>query len=536
MRNAWILLVLSGFLILATAEEGVAQAPLPSFPLYCQGPLKTGPRTPPPAGPTLTPFNWAAKGAGAENPGPGECAWADRGSRPEEEVKRDAPGGHGANSICDWSGAVTDLPASEFLEVGVYRDPAVDNCMHMTHYIGKVTPSPSFSPVPALPPFIRQSIDKLTPAQVAALRKGFAVMMSRPATDPTSFRFQANIHSTNDAPTTAQQAALWNQCNHGSIYFLSWHRMYLYFFDRILRTASGDPNLVLPYWNWSDPAQHNLPIVFRSPSNSSNSLFLPPSSAPDHAFGVDRPPDIDSGTGFLPASDVSFSAAFAYTNFEAPGGSGVSFGGQDVSPGHFQIPHGALESQPHDVVHGDLGGYMADTQTASLDPIFYLHHANIDRLWNHWIEDGGGRADPLSDAEWMNTTFTFVDEAGHEIGLTGSQILDTVGDMNYRYDDDKVVGQARPAPRPGARAEAEARPAVALAATVASEPPIALAGAPVTVSLPVSEAARSVVETDAAAEGRRFVLQLDDIRPNDSPDASRQAGSRTPKAPTMSDR
>ena len=41
---------------------------------------------------------------------------------------------------------------------------------------------------------------------------------------------------------------------------------------------------------------------------------------------------------------------------------------------------------------------MGDPLTAAQDPIFWLHHANIDRLWNHWLQQGGGRADPTDSA------------------------------------------------------------------------------------------------------------------------------------------
>ena len=78
---------------------------------------------------------------------------------------------------------------------------------------------------------------------------------------------------------------------------------------------------------------------------------------------------------------------------------------------------------------------MGDPDTAAQDPIFWLHHANIDRLWNHWIQQGAGRADP-TDAAWLNTTFIFYDEAGHAVYLTGAEIVDSVGQLNYRYDDD----------------------------------------------------------------------------------------------------
>ena len=162
--------------------------------------------------------------------------------------------------ICDWSSAMQSVPAGTFVEVGVARDPIVGNCMHLFRYLGSV--STPVSGIPFLTPFTRQSIAGLSSAQITALRAGIQVMMSKPVTDPTSYRFQANIHGTLDTPTTMEEMQSWNQCEHGSFYFPSWHRMYLYFFDRILRAAAGSAgyqNVVLPYWNYNDPAQRTCP-------------------------------------------------------------------------------------------------------------------------------------------------------------------------------------------------------------------------------------------------------------------------------------
>ena len=52
-------------------------------------------------------------------------------------------------------------------------------------------------------------------------------------------------------------------------------------------------------------------------------------------------------------------------------------------------------SHPHNLVHSYLGGFQGNDQNneqgimddplmAGLDPVFYLHHANIDRLWAIW--------------------------------------------------------------------------------------------------------------------------------------------------------
>src|SRR6185436_17509820 len=61
------------------------------------------------------------------------------------------------------------------------------------------------------------------------------VMKARPASDPTSWQAQRAIHWTVGIPPTL----IYDQCQHGTAFFLSWHRMYLYWFERIVRAASG---------------------------------------------------------------------------------------------------------------------------------------------------------------------------------------------------------------------------------------------------------------------------------------------------------
>jgi Common central domain of tyrosinase len=233
---------------------------------------------------------------------------------------------------------------------------------------------------------LRRNVSSLDPSgpEIAALRRGIEVMQSRPVTDPTSWLYQANIHGTFDRPL---QPA-WNSCQHGSWFFLPWHRMYLYYFERILRAASGDANLALPYWNYSnasDPDARRLPLPFRQPANASNPLFL---SAPNRSAAM-------NAGGTLPESAVALSDAFDLTNFSSPAGRNQSFGGQELpAPVHYADPHSVFENTPHDTVHGSMGGFMGGFNFAARDPIFWLHHANIDRLWKRWRDQGGGRTDP----------------------------------------------------------------------------------------------------------------------------------------------
>src|SRR4029079_15889074 len=44
-----------------------------------------------------------------------------------------------------------------------------------------------------------------------------------------------------------------------------------------------------------------------------------------------------------------------------------------------------MDMTPHGAVHVRTGGEMRSIGTSARDPIFWLHHANVDRLWNRWL-------------------------------------------------------------------------------------------------------------------------------------------------------
>jgi len=87
---------------------------------------------------------------------------------------------------------------------------------------------------------------------------------------------------------------------------------------------------------------------------------------------------------------------------------------------------------------------MTDPRCAALDPIFWLHHANIDRLWNRWLDLGGGRANPASNA-WLSQQFGFFDETGTAVRIAVADVLDSAAQLQYVYDD--LPTFAAPAPR-----------------------------------------------------------------------------------------
>src|SRR3712207_2395394 len=101
--------------------------------------------------------------------------------------------------------------------------------------------------------YTRQSIDTLSSSDpvVTGYKTAITTMKQRSQTnanDPLGWISQANIHGS---PTSPAQP-LWNGCQHGTYFFLSWHRMFIWYFESIVRSFSGVADWALPYWDWTN--------------------------------------------------------------------------------------------------------------------------------------------------------------------------------------------------------------------------------------------------------------------------------------------
>jgi tyrosinase len=294
-------------------------------------------------------------------------------------------------------------------------------------------------------------------------------MQTRAAQDPTSWDFQAGIHGylpgaehpQPPLPTPADQKKFWNQCQHGTWYFLSWHRAYLYYFESIvmqtIQALGGPADWALPYWNYSAPLTANPKAQCLPPEFTQQTL--PKSNTPNPLFVPNRDKGNDGQPIPAKASDVDLSPILALTPFAGVPGGDPGFGGLATSfPHHIQgDTEGRLEFQPHDLIHGDLGGLMGDPRTAAIDPIFWLHHSNVDRLWVVWLAGYNGKkpSNP-SQSSWLTQGFTFRDRTGATVSINASQILDTsAAPLNYQYEDTQnpLDAPAVPSLEPAAEAQ-----------------------------------------------------------------------------------
>ena len=260
--------------------------------------------------------------------------------------------------------------------------------------------------------------------------------------------------------------------------------------------AQGGPNdWALPYWDYSAGAPSNaIPLPFRSaqlPDGSPNPLLVPA-----------RRTGINTGTA-LPAAVTSTTTAMNSPAFTTPlAGAPVGFGGPRTGFAHFGPAPGALENQPHNIVHvavGGPGGLMSDPDTAALDPIFWLHHANIDRLWETWHLNGHTND---TTTKWKRRTFKLRDDTGTAVTMRVDGVLDITAQLDYTYDVLPAVAASTP---PGAPAMPSKK--VATVGKTAAAVHVPRDGA--TATVPVGE----LPGLGAAASGRRrqFHLDLADI-------------------------
>jgi len=184
---------------------------------------------------------------------------------------------------------------------------------------------------------------------------------------------------------------------------------------------------MLPFWDWSSGPTTGVPEACRNPTyinrsgntvpnpptyiNRSgntvpNPLYSGPISSPAGGGNTSRRPDIDTTTfGDIAITAQSVMSSSSFSTFQS-----------------------ALNG-PHGSVHIRTGGQMGSVPRAGFDPIFYLHHCNVDRLWWNWQQSNPGIAVPTGELNHELDPFNKPFTSDWQIG---ADVIST-DNLGYRY-------------------------------------------------------------------------------------------------------
>jgi tyrosinase len=230
--------------------------------------------------------------------------------------------------------------------------------------------------------------------------------------------------------------------------FFSWHRQYLLEFENDLQTASKDNSITIPYWDWTREASFPFTIDFLG-SDGEQTDSEAAGKVTDGPFAHDGPnnwtinfkddpsdpPYLERGFGRinnakkLPTlEEVGISMQIA--NFDSPPWKLRSRGFRRI-----------VEINFHNLVHRWVNGNMV-TMASPNDPVFWLHHSNVDRLWSIWQRNNPevgwylpARGAPLGHNLYDKMIFDHMDRDLGFTPLTPADVINTVR-LGYTYESE----------------------------------------------------------------------------------------------------
>jgi hypothetical protein len=208
---------------------------------------------------------------------------------------------------------------------------------------------------------LRHDARDLTPQQWSAFVAAVQTMQQRPNATPSTFDRLTKLHTTMSSSV------------HGTALFFAWHRRFLKDFENKLRAI--DPTVSLPYWNWAQD-----------------------SNAPERSYiwgarylgGNGGGPNDVVQTGpfasWRPLNPQPHGLKRQWSNGTriAPWASPESINSAIASSGSYDTLRRAIEPVPHGTVHVNVGGDMSTLNGSPNDPVFWLFHAYVDKIWADW--------------------------------------------------------------------------------------------------------------------------------------------------------
>lgn len=234
---------------------------------------------------------------------------------------------------------------------------------------------------------MRKNANELTPSERDRFISAMAQLNNRGTGRFADFR---NMHV--DGPANRQA--------HGGPGFLPWHRAYLLDLERELQAI--DPSVALPYWRFDRPAPNLFSRDFIGIADEIGMVEFSSSNplqfwATDGVQGISR----RLREGEDPAQRASASV-LGEANTLALGPDFPDFR--------------TMQNNPHGMAHVSyFGGSISTIPTAARDPLFFLLHCNVDRLWAKWQQQNNRFDASVASAYDSGPTPTSL-LAGHNLG------------------------------------------------------------------------------------------------------------------------
>jgi tyrosinase len=203
-----------------------------------------------------------------------------------------------------------------------------------------------------------------------------------------------------------------NHIIHFTGLFLPWHRWYVHFVETALRTKCSFTG-TSPYWDWSQDAADVYGSSFFSddsptsglggwgdptrdyqvPSGAFSNLHLSYPSPHILRRNFTLQPWITIAPFFPLITDPSFMANVSFTMKEVKKMVDGFVGDFKGFQQYLESPNFGAHSNIHEIVGGDLSGQCPSDAPAGCqngatfsanDPIFFMHHAMVDKIWSDW--------------------------------------------------------------------------------------------------------------------------------------------------------
>ncbi|KAJ3310233.1 hypothetical protein HDV04_005172 [Boothiomyces sp. JEL0838] len=219
--------------------------------------------------------------------------------------------------------------------------------------------------------------------------------------------------------------------------FLPWHRLMLGTYWGFLQSECHYTG-PMPFWDWTVDSQAPelspiwAPNAFGGNGDANTGCIQAP-------FADFTRKDIDDPTQTVCVQRQWSNASNPLMGAQVAPAT-IQFIMQQNDYDHFRQ---YLEGYPHNTVHESICGDMCDPRISPNDPIFFMHHANVDRLWSVWQQSnpakflkayGGSGADANAKATDIMSMFGVAPNAPvSDMFVTNSNAAN--GRMCFVYDN-----------------------------------------------------------------------------------------------------